>query len=62
MYVLKYLGKGNTHASEEQITKWLRGVDGLPAAGHGWVEDAARTAWSLVTRYSLPNWRGLTPR
>ncbi|MFB6963164.1 hypothetical protein ACFCYB_40950 [Streptomyces sp. NPDC056309] len=58
VYVLKYLGKGNMHVPEEQITKWLRGVGGLPAAGHAWVEDATRTAWTLVNRYSLPNWRG----
>ncbi|MEV7317331.1 hypothetical protein AB0N56_30770 [Streptomyces microflavus] len=58
VYVLKYLGKGNTHVPEEQITKWLRGVNGLPAAGHAWVEDATRTAWTLVARYSLPRWRG----
>ncbi|GGP84622.1 hypothetical protein ACWDY7_33205 [Streptomyces calvus] len=58
VYVLKYLGKGNTYIPEEQITKWLRGVGGLPAAGHAWVEDATKTAWTLVTRYSLPRWRG----
>ncbi|MET8168828.1 hypothetical protein ABZT34_32030 [Streptomyces sp. NPDC005329] len=58
VYVLKYLGKDNTHIPQEQITKWLRGVNGLPAAGHAWVEDATRTAWTLVTRYSLPRWRG----
>ncbi|MFF8960828.1 hypothetical protein [Streptomyces sp. NPDC014894] len=59
VYVLKYLGHGNEHISEEQITKHLVGVGNLPAAGHAWVEDATRTAWSLVTRYSLPRWRGI---
>ncbi|MET8134117.1 hypothetical protein ABZV24_19535 [Streptomyces sp. NPDC005251] len=58
VYVLKYLGKDNTHIPQEQIAKSLRGVNGLPAAGHAWVEDATRTAWTLVTRYSLPHWRG----
>ncbi|MDV5143184.1 hypothetical protein R1T08_02380 [Streptomyces sp. SBC-4] len=58
VYVLKYLGKGNTYISEELIAKSLRGVGGLPAAGHAWVEDATRTAWTLATRYSLPQWRG----
>ncbi|WP_145503718.1 hypothetical protein [Streptomyces sp. CFMR 7] len=58
VYVLKYLGKGNTYISEDLITKSLRGVGGLPAAGHAWVEDATRTAWILATRYSLPQWRG----
>ncbi|MFC8663990.1 hypothetical protein [Streptomyces sp. NPDC057199] len=58
VYVLKYLGKDNEHIPQEQITKRLRGVNGLPAAGHAWVEDATRTAWTLVTRYSLPRWRG----
>ncbi|MFD5088805.1 hypothetical protein ACFWOG_40140 [Kitasatospora sp. NPDC058406] len=58
IYVLKYLGRGNKHISEEQITGNLRGAPGLPAAGHAWVEDATRTAWTLVTRYSLPAWRG----
>nr|WSS66343.1 hypothetical protein OG284_36615 [Streptomyces sp. NBC_01177] len=38
VYVLKYLGKDNTHIPEEQITRSLRGVSGLPAAGHAWVE------------------------
>lgn len=36
------------------ITKWLRAVGGLPAAGHACVEDATRTAWTLIARYSLP--------
>ncbi|MEU8548875.1 hypothetical protein AB0C81_18095 [Streptomyces roseoverticillatus] len=58
VYVLKYLGQGNEHISQEQITSRLRGVDGLPAAGQAWLEDATRTAWTLVNRYSLPNWRG----
>ncbi|MFI9240819.1 hypothetical protein [Streptomyces sp. NPDC053079] len=58
VYVLKYLGRGNKHISQEQITSRLRGAFGLPAAGHAWVEDATRTAWTLVNRYSLPNWRG----
>lgn len=59
VYVLKYLGRGNGYVSEEQITRHLTGVGDLPAAGHAWVEDATRTAWILVTRYSLPNWRGM---
>ncbi|MFF8917284.1 hypothetical protein ACF08M_29230 [Streptomyces sp. NPDC015032] len=58
VYVLKYLGRGNKYISEEQITRHLTGVDGLPAAGHAWVEDATHTAWILVHRYSLPRWRG----
>ncbi|MCL7496034.1 hypothetical protein M8I34_32215 [Streptomyces sp. MCA2] len=62
VYVLKYLGHGNKHITEEQITRHLTGVGGLPAAGHAWVEDATRTAWTLVTRYSLPSWRrGIQP-
>ncbi|MGW2331695.1 hypothetical protein ACWC5C_38925 [Streptomyces sp. NPDC001700] len=59
VYVLKYLGKGNEHIPQEEITKRLRGVGPLPAAGHAWVEDATRTAWTLVSRYSLPSWRGV---
>ncbi|WP_406403048.1 hypothetical protein [Streptomyces uncialis] len=59
VYVLKYLGHGNGHISQEQITEHLMGVGDLPAAGHAWVEDATRTAWTLVTRYSLPRWRGI---
>lgn len=59
VYVLKYLGRGNQHIPEEQITRHLVGVGGLPAAGHAWVEDATRTAWTLVTRYSLPRWRSV---
>ncbi len=59
MYVLKYLGYGNRHISEDRITRHLTGVGGLPAAGHAWVEDATRTAWILVTRYSVPSWRGV---
>lgn len=58
VYVLKYLGRGNKHISEEQITRHLTGAGGLPAAGHAWVEDTTRTAWILITRYSLPFWRG----
>lgn len=58
VYVLKYLGKGNAYISEEQITRHLTGVGGLPAAGRAWVEDVTCTAWTLVTRYSLANWRG----
>ncbi|WP_030209506.1 hypothetical protein [Streptomyces sp. NRRL S-87] len=58
VHVLKYLGRGNKYISEEKITQKLRGVHGLPAAGHAWVEDATRTAWTLVTRYSLTRWRG----
>ncbi|MER5641901.1 hypothetical protein ABT095_33815 [Kitasatospora sp. NPDC002227] len=58
VYVLKYLGRGNGYITEEQITKSLRGAHGIPAAGYAWVEDATRTAWTLATRYSLPNWRG----
>ncbi|MFE4177482.1 hypothetical protein ACFRR7_36510 [Streptomyces sp. NPDC056909] len=58
VYVLKYLGKDNKYIPLEQITKRLRGIGGLPAAGHAWVEDATRTAWTLVSRYSLPAWRG----
>ncbi|MEV8062337.1 hypothetical protein AB0P37_39460 [Streptomyces antimycoticus] len=58
VYVLKYLGHGNSHISEDQITRHLTGVGSLPAAGHAWVEDATRTAWTLVTRYSVPSWRG----
>ncbi|MFJ4732525.1 hypothetical protein ACIP6V_09575 [Streptomyces sp. NPDC088770] len=58
VYVLKYLGKHNTHIPQDQIAKSLRGVNGLPAAGQAWVEDATRTAWTLATRYSLPRWRG----
>lgn len=46
VYVLKYLGKDNTHMPQEQIAKWLRGVNGLPAAGHAWAEDTTRTAWT----------------
>ncbi|MFD9813302.1 hypothetical protein [Streptomyces sp. NPDC059080] len=34
VYVLKYLGKGNTHISQEQIRTALRGVGTLPAAAH----------------------------
>lgn len=59
VYVLKYLGHGNGHTSEEQIAAHLTGVHGLPAAGHAWVEDATRTAWKLITRYGLRNWRGI---
>ncbi|AZM49208.1 hypothetical protein DMB38_28530 [Streptomyces sp. WAC 06738] len=59
VYVLKYLGRGNRYITVEEITRNLRGIDGVPAAGHAWVEDATRTAWALVTRYSLPNWRGV---
>jgi hypothetical protein len=58
VYILKYLGRGNGHITEEQITKNLRGVGGISAAGYAWVEDATRTAWTLVNRYSLPTWRG----
>ncbi|MGX1886981.1 hypothetical protein [Streptomyces sp. NPDC055287] len=58
VYVLKYLGPGNKHILQEQIASHLQGVGGLPAAGHAWVEDATRTAWTLVNRYSLPRWRG----
>ncbi|MFF2123448.1 hypothetical protein ACFVXH_39590 [Kitasatospora sp. NPDC058184] len=58
VYVLKYLGRGNGHIPEERIAKNLTGAHGIPAAGHAWVEDATSTAWTLVTRYSLPNWRG----
>ncbi|MFH8736770.1 hypothetical protein [Streptomyces sp. NPDC017964] len=58
VYVLKYLGKDNKHIPQEQITKRLRAVNSLPAAGHAWVEDATRTAWTLVNRYSLQHWRG----
>lgn len=58
VYVLKYLGRGNGHITEEQITGNLRGVRSIPAAGYAWVEDATRTAWTLVHRYSLPTWRG----
>ncbi|GLW74491.1 hypothetical protein Kpho02_67890 [Kitasatospora phosalacinea] len=58
VYVLKYLGRGNGYITEEQITKNLKGAHGIPAAGYAWVEDATRTAWILVNRYSLPNWRG----
>jgi hypothetical protein len=58
VYVLKYLGHGNRHIPEEQITCRLTAVGGLPAAGCAWVEDATRTAWILVARYSLPSWRG----
>ncbi|MEV7602943.1 hypothetical protein AB0O91_36815 [Kitasatospora sp. NPDC089797] len=58
IYVLKYLGRGNGYITEEQITKSLTGAHGIPAAGYAWVEDATRTAWTLVNRYSLPAWRG----
>lgn len=58
VYVLKYLGNGNAYIPEEQIRKSLRGVSGLPAASHAWVDDVTRTAWTLITRYSLPRWRG----
>jgi hypothetical protein len=58
VYVLKYLGRDNPHTPQETITKNLGAVGGLPAAGHAWVEDATRTAWTLVNRYSLPAWRG----
>ncbi|MFE3875459.1 hypothetical protein ACFXPX_13785 [Kitasatospora sp. NPDC059146] len=58
IYVLKYLGRGNRHIPEDRITANLRGASGLPAAGHAWVEDATRTAFTLVTRYSLPVWNG----
>ncbi|MCL7382587.1 hypothetical protein [Streptomyces sp. 35G-GA-8] len=58
VHVLKYLGRGNVYISEEKITQNLRSVHGLPAAGHAWVEDTTRTAWRLVTRYSLARWRG----
>lgn len=58
VYVLKYLGHGNQHISQEQITKHLVEVGDLPAAGHAWVEDATH-AWILITRYSLPRRRGI---
>ncbi|MEY2229483.1 hypothetical protein [Streptomyces sp. BF23-19] len=58
VYVLKYLGRGNSYIPEAHLTKHLTAMENLPAAGHAWVEDATRTAWTLVTRYSLPNWRG----
>lgn len=58
VYVLKYLGRGNPHTAEATITANLIGASGIPAAGYAWVEDATRTAWTLVNRYSLPNWRG----
>lgn len=58
VYILKYLGRGNDHITEEQITKNLTGAHSIPAAGYAWVEDATRTAWTLAHRYSLPNWRG----
>ena len=58
VYVLKYLGRGNPHTSEDKITANLTGASGIPAAGYAWVEDATRTSWTLVNRYSLPNWRG----
>ena len=47
----------DTYIPDEHI-KWLRRVSGLPAAGHAWVEDTTRAAWTLVTSYSLPRWRG----
>lgn len=59
IYVLKHLGRGNRHISEAQITANLTGATGIPAAGYAWVEDATRTAWTLVNRYSLPSWRGM---
>lgn len=58
VYVLKYLGRGNRHITEGTITANLTGANGIPAAGYAWVEDATRTAWTLVNRYSLPSWRG----
>ncbi|MFE5326143.1 hypothetical protein ACFRCG_07085 [Embleya sp. NPDC056575] len=58
VYILKYLGRGNGHITEDRITENLRGVGAVPAAGYAWVEDATRTAWTLVNRYSLPAWRG----
>lgn len=58
VYVLKYLGRGNGHINEATISKNLTGAGGIPAAGYAWVEDATRTAWTLIGRYSLPNWRG----
>jgi hypothetical protein len=57
VYVLKYFGRGNLHISEQKITENLTGASGVPAAGYAWVEDATRTAWILVGRYSLPQWR-----
>lgn len=60
VHVLKYLGHGNAYIPQETITRNLRGVAGLTAAGQAWVDDATRTAWRLVTRYSLPGWR-MTP-
>ncbi|MFC8273807.1 hypothetical protein ACFUJR_15040 [Streptomyces sp. NPDC057271] len=57
VHVLKYLGRGNSYISEEKIGKNLTALENLPAAGHAWIEDATRTAWILVTRYSLPRWR-----
>ncbi|AJC52830.1 hypothetical protein [Streptomyces sp. 769] len=58
VYVLKYLGHGNKHIPEDHITRHPTGAHGLPAAGHAWVEDATRTAWTLATRYSLRRRRG----
>jgi hypothetical protein len=58
VYVLKYLGRGNPYITEAAITANLTGGNGIPAASYAWVEDATRTAWTLVGRYSLPNWRG----
>ena len=58
VYVLKYLGRDNPHTTQDTITKNLVGASGIPAAGYAWVEDATRTAWTLVNRYSLPLWRG----
>ncbi|MEU3315825.1 hypothetical protein ABZ743_24555 [Streptomyces sp. NPDC006662] len=40
VHVLKYLGHSNTHIPQETITRNLRGVAGLPAAGQAWVDDA----------------------
>ncbi|WP_406497989.1 hypothetical protein OG936_26655 [Streptomyces sp. NBC_00846] len=58
VYVPKYPGRGNKYISGEQITRYLTGVRGLPATGHARAEDATRTAWILVNRYSLPSRRG----
>lgn len=62
VYVPKYPGRGNKYISGEQITRYLTGVRGLPATGHARAEDATRTAWILVNRYSLPVSAALAPR
>ncbi|MEU1940939.1 MULTISPECIES: hypothetical protein [unclassified Streptomyces] len=59
VYVLKYLGKDNKRTPQERVTKWMRAMNGLSAAGQAWLEDATRTAWTLVKRYQLATLAGL---